>query len=118
LLFITKAKENANNYYNDDMLQRCAILWIMALLVLYGNNANQVRESIHALRATVGAYQCIRFTQLSFFFMYSVASHHHRTQNRIYAGLTFLGLLIWIPLYFETVSDKAKIAVTVIAIVW
>ena len=50
--------------------------------------------------------------------MYSVASHHHRPQNRLYAGLTFIGLLIWIPIYFENVSDRAKIAVAVVAIIW
>ena len=112
------AKENANNYYNDDILQRCGILWIMALLILYGNNANYVGEDLWAQRATVAAYQCIRFTQSSFFFMYSVASHHHRTQNRIYAGLTCIGVLLWTPIYFESVSDTSKIAVAVVAIVW
>ena len=90
----------------------------MALLVLYGNNANYVAEDIHALRITVAAYQCIRFTQLSFFLMYSFASHHHSLQNRIYAGLTALGLLLWVPLYFEGVSHHAKIAVAFVAIVW
>lgn len=90
----------------------------MALLVLYGNNANYVGESLAAQRATVGAYQCIRLTQLSFFFLYSVASHHHRTQNRIYAGLTLIGVFLWIPMHFESVSNTSKIAVAVIAIVW
>jgi low temperature requirement protein LtrA len=112
------AKENANNYYNDDLLQRASILWVMSLLILYGNNANYVKEDLWAQRATVGAYMCIRFTQISFFFMYSIASHHHRVQNRIYAGLTFIGLFIWIPIYFEEVSDTAKIAVAAVAIFW
>ena len=112
------AKENANNYYNDDLLQRLGILWTMALLILYGNNATHVGESLEALRATVAAYQCIRFTQLCFFLMYSIASHHHRIQNRIYASLTFVAQLIWIPLYFEDISDRAKIAVACVAIFW
>ena len=99
------------------MLQRAAILWIMALLILYGNNANFVGESLEAQRATVAAYQCIRITQSLFFLMYSVAGHHHRTQNRIYAALTFLAQLCWIPIYFESVGDRAKIAVAVVAIV-
>lgn len=110
------AKENANNYYNDDLLQRCAILWVMALLVLYGNNANEVRESLEAQRATVAAYQCIRFTQLCFFLLYSIAGHHHRIQNRIYAGFTFVAVCLWIPIYFEDISNRAKIAVAVVAI--
>lgn len=90
----------------------------MALLVLYGNNANEVAHDISALRATLGAYNCIQFTQLSFFFMYSVASHHHRTQNRIYAGLTLIGMCLWIPLYFEQVSHHVKIALAFVAIIW
>ena len=90
----------------------------MALLVLYGNNANYVGDSLAAQRATVGAYMAIRFTQLSFFLMYSVASHHHRLQNRIYAGLTLLGQFVWIPIFFEGVSNRAKIGVAVVAIAW
>ncbi len=47
-------KELMNSYYNDDLLQRMLILWIMALLVIYGNNATLVDEGISALRTTVG----------------------------------------------------------------
>ena len=90
----------------------------MALLVLYGNNANFVGESLSAQRITVATYQVIRFTQIFFFFMYSFSSHHHRTQNRVYAGLTCIGLLIWVPIYFESVSDHAKIAVAFVALIW
>lgn len=90
----------------------------MTLLILYGNNANYVGESIEAQRATLGAYQTIRFTQLCFFLMYSIAGHHHRSQNRIYAGMTFIAQLIWIPVYFESVSNTAKIGVAVAAIVF
>ena len=61
---------------------------------------------------------CIRLTQISFFLMYSFAGHHHRIQNRIYAGMTFLGMFIWIPIYFEEVSDRAKIGVAAAAILW
>ena len=90
----------------------------MALLVLYGNNANYVGESIEAQRATVAAYQCIRLSQLCFFLLYSISSHHHRSQNRIYAGLTFIAQLLWIPIYFEGVSNTSKIAVAAVAIFW
>ena len=31
-------RELMNSYYTDDLMQRCLILWIMALLILYGNN--------------------------------------------------------------------------------
>ena len=45
-----------NSFYNDDLLQRCLILWIMALLVACGNKANLVDDSIGAVRTTVGSY--------------------------------------------------------------
>jgi len=45
-----------NSFYNDDLPQRCLILWIMALLVAGGTNANLVADSIGAMRTTVGSY--------------------------------------------------------------
>jgi hypothetical protein len=49
-------------YYNNDLLRRCLILWIMSLLVAYDNNANLVADSIDAIRTTVGPYVCTRLT--------------------------------------------------------
>jgi low temperature requirement protein LtrA len=124
------AKENANNYYNDDILQRCGILWIMALRKLRrrghqsfaGHCRSIPRHPIHAgkskllLRSSFPLSLTVH--KLSSFLMYSFASHHHRLQNRIYAGLTFIGLFIWVPLYFEDVSDHAKIGVAFAALIW
>ena len=44
----------------------------MALLVLYGNNANFVGESLDSLRITVATYMVIRFSQAMFFVYYSI----------------------------------------------
>jgi hypothetical protein len=90
----------------------------MALLVIYGNNANFVAEDIHFMRATVGAYMIIRFSQSCFYAIYSIASHHHRTQNRAYFALISVGLCIWIPLLFESVSIRSKIAIAVVGILF
>ena len=111
-------KELMNRYYNDDMLQRVLVLWIMALLIIYGNNAPLVDESLGALRTTVGVYIVSRFTMCVTYAVYSAADHLHRPQNRVFAALDLLGLFLWIPLFFDTVSIEAKIAVTVIAIVY
>ena len=110
-------KENANNYHNDDLVQRVGILWLMALLVLYGNNANFVGESLTSLRITVATYMVIRFTQATFFLYYSIASPHHRIQNRCYVISEIILILLLIPLYFEDVSDRAKIAIAFIALI-
>jgi len=111
-------REIMNSYYNDDLLQRCLILWIMALLVGYGNNANEVVDSIAAMRTTVGVYMTARFTMATTYSVYSFASTEHRPQARVFAAFNFVGLLLWIPLLFESVTIKAKIAVAVIAIVY
>ncbi|OCT54269.1 hypothetical protein CLCR_00278 [Cladophialophora carrionii] len=112
------AKENANNYYNDDVLQRTGVLWIMALLVVYGNNAVYVAEDPAAMRLTVATYMVLRFSQICFYALYSIASHHHRTQNRAYFLMILVGLCIWIPLLFESISLRAKAGIAVVGILY
>ncbi|KAH7153051.1 bacterial low temperature requirement A protein-domain-containing protein [Dactylonectria macrodidyma] len=109
-------REIMNSYYTDDLLQRLVILWVMALLVLYANNANAADEDIEALRTAAGAYVVARFTTMSTFLVTSITAYQHRTQARIMAGFMFIGLLITIPLFFESVSIRAKVAVVAIAI--
>ncbi|KAM4065746.1 bacterial low temperature requirement A protein (LtrA) domain-containing protein [Hirsutella rhossiliensis] len=109
-------RELMNSYYTDDLPQRLIILWIMALLVLYANNARLVDEDLSALRTTVGAYVVARFTTLSVFVISSFASHHHRIQSRIMAGFMTVGLVLTAPLFLENVSIQAKAAVTVVII--
>ncbi|KAK6375881.1 hypothetical protein LTS17_007703 [Exophiala oligosperma] len=111
-------REIMNSYYTDDLVQRGVILWVMALLVLYGNNATLVAEDIGAMRTAVGAFMTARVTVASVYVISSFASFQHRAQARVMAAFILLGLLIWIPLYFESVSIRAKIAVAVVAIVY
>jgi low temperature requirement protein LtrA len=107
-----------NSYYTDDLVQRLIILWIMALLVLYGNNATKVASELSAMRTTVGAYMAARFTVALVFLTCSLASYQHREQARLMAGFILVGLCLWIPLFFDSVSLRAKIAVAAVAIVY
>ena len=111
-------REIMNSYYTDDLAQRLILLWVMAMLVLYANNANLVDEDLGALRTTVGAYICARFTTGSVFTISSFASYQHRTQARLLAGFMAVGLLLTIPLFYESVSIEAKIAVVVVIVVY
>lgn len=106
-----------NSFYNDDLAQRCLILWIMAILVVFGNNATLVAEDIGALRSTVGAYLVARLSAMTAHFVYSFASYHHRAQQRLWVGLSFLGLLLYIPLFVEDISLRGKVAVAWVAII-
>lgn len=107
-----------NSYYTDDLVQRLFILWVMALLVLFANNANSVDDSLPAMRTAAGAYVAARFTTMLVFLISSFASVAHQIQARIMASFMFVGLLITIPLFFESVSIGAKIAVVAVMIVY
>jgi low temperature requirement protein LtrA len=111
-------RELLDSYYNDDLAQRILILWMMALLVLYGNNATMVAEDIGAMRTTVAAYMLARLSAVVAMTVYSFASYQHRIQQRLYIGVTLFGLLLFIPLYFESLTIRSKIAVAVVAIVF
>ncbi|KAL1970228.1 hypothetical protein VTN77DRAFT_5388 [Rasamsonia byssochlamydoides] len=104
-----------NSFYNDDLFQRVLILWVMAVLVVYGNNAPLVDEDIGAMRSTVGAYLAARTTSNLAHLYYSFASYHHRAQQRLWCAMASVALCIYIPLFFESVSLRSKIAVAAIA---
>lgn len=100
------------------MLQRFGVIWLMALLVIYGNNAVYVAEDIGALRATVASYMVLRFSQICFYAVSSIASHHHRAQNRAYFILILIGICIWIPVLYGSLTHHQKIAVAVVALIY
>ena len=111
-------REIMNSFYTDDLIQRLIILWIMALLVIYGNNATLVAENLGALRTTVGCVMCARLTMAAVHVVTSFASWQHRVQSRIMAGCMGMGVVIWTPLLIEGVSIRAKIAVATVAIAY
>ncbi|KAJ5376573.1 hypothetical protein N7509_013459 [Penicillium cosmopolitanum] len=109
-------RELMNSFYNDDLLQRLLILWLMAVLVVYGNNAPLVDEDIGAMRAAVGSYMVARVTSNLAHLVFSFASYHHRRQQRLWVVLSSICLCIYIPLYFEDVSIRGKIAAAAVAV--
>jgi low temperature requirement protein LtrA len=106
-----------NSFYNDDLAQRVFILWIMAVLIVYGNNAVLVDITIDAMRATVGAYLVARLSSNVVHLIYSFASYQHRPQQRLWVVLSGLGMFLYIPLFFETLPLSSKAAVAAVAVV-
>lgn len=111
-------RELMNSFYNDDLLQRVLILWVMAVLVMYGNNASLVDEDISAMRATIGCYMVARISCSAAHLLYSFASYHHRKQQRLWVALTVFSMFIYIPLYFESVSLRGKIAAAAVGVIF
>jgi low temperature requirement protein LtrA len=105
-----------NSFYNDDLLQRMLILWVMATLVVYGNNAPLVDKDIGAMRSTVAAYMVARLSCNLAHLYCSIASYHHRPQQRLWVILSTCCLFIYIPLYFKSVSLRGKIATAAVAV--
>ncbi|KAF3399828.1 hypothetical protein F1880_008400 [Penicillium rolfsii] len=109
-------RELMNSFYNDDLLQRLLILWLMAALVVYGNNAPLVDEGIGAMRAAVGSYMIARVTCNLAHVVFSFASYQHRQQQRLWVILSTICLCIYIPLYFEHVPIRGKVAAAGVAV--
>lgn len=107
-----------NSYYTDDLVQRLIILWEMALLVLYANNAGAANEDLSAMRTAAGAYLAARFTTMCVFLITSAASYQHRTQARILAGFMLIGLILVTPLFTASVSVKGKAILILIILVY
>ena len=57
-------REIMNSYYTDDIAQRLVILWVMALLVLYANNAPRVDKKEGGLSAMRTTRRSIRLRSL------------------------------------------------------
>lgn len=107
-----------NSYYTDDLAQRLGVLWVMALLVLYANNARAVDEDLAAMRTAAGAYLVARFSNMATFVVSSFASYQHRAQARVLAGFMCGGMLLVTPLFLEAVSIRAKAAVAAVVVVY
>lgn len=105
-----------NSFYNDDLAQRVFILWVMASLVIYGNNAPLVDKDIGAMRCAVGAYLVCRLSANFAHLVYSFADYRHRAQQRLWVGMSLCCLLLYIPLFFENISLRSKVAVAWVAI--
>lgn len=116
-------REIMNSYYTDDLVQRGLVLWIMALLVVYGNNATLVGDEAAdpgALRTTVAAFVAARLTVAAVYVVCSFASYAHRPQARVMAACIVAGLALWAPLFVDDdrVGRRAKVAVAAVAVVY
>jgi low temperature requirement protein LtrA len=111
-------RELMNSYYTDDIVQRLVVLWIMALLVLYANNAPSADGNLAAMRAAAGSYVVARFSAAASFLVTSFASFQHRAQARIGAAFMVLGLGLTVPLFMEGVSIRLKAGMVVLMVVY
>lgn len=99
----TYVRELMNSFWNDDLQQRCLVLFVMIMLIVYGNNATSVEESYPEgpARATaVGAYLLATGAVAFVFLFYSFFVKPWRIQVRAHFLLWMPVLGLWIGVIF------------------
>ncbi|KAF8536613.1 hypothetical protein BDD12DRAFT_982624 [Trichophaea hybrida] len=104
-----------NMYYNDDIIQRFLIAWIMILMMLFGNNATYIDISLPALQTATGAYIVARASIAIINLYYSITAYQLAFQLRCYNTISLLILPLWTPLFLPSISTRSKIAVAIFA---
>lgn len=111
-------REIFNAFYKDDLSQRFLVLFVMACLIVYGNNAPSAQKSRQegsARAAAVGSYLLAEAAIFVTFFIYSFHIKPYRAQLRAHTLAWLCSSAIWIGLIF--VNDiRGAIAMAVVAL--
>ncbi|SCU79721.1 LANO_0A07294g1_1 [Lachancea nothofagi CBS 11611] len=106
----TDMREFMDYYYNNDLSQKLYVLWIMVLLVVFANNANEILESKAQTGIVVGCYILARFSAISLTFVYTFFIEEHRQQMRWFSLFTCVSLLIFGFIIIAPLHGKIAIA--------
>lgn len=107
-------KDFTNYYYNEDLLQRAYIIWILILLTLSVNSHEGLLDSRAGAAYTIVPYILCRFSLALSLLIYSFYIPEHRAQQRLYFATLVVTCCVWIPVIF--VDTRVKIALSVVAI--
>lgn len=104
-------------FYNDDIAQRTLVLYVMAMLVIYGNNAPHVEEDYGEGSAREVAVSCYLLAQLwpfISFLDYSFYVKPYRAQIRAHAIGWIISSALWIGSIFADVRGAVALAAVAI----
>lgn len=117
-LIWTWMREMFNSFYKDDMLQRFIVLFVMACLVVFGNNAYRVDQNVSEGpgRATaVTAYLLAELAIFGSFFLYSFHVRAYRLQLRVHTLAWLVAACVWISTMF--VSYDTAVILSIVALI-
>ncbi|KAG7819939.1 hypothetical protein KL909_004688 [Ogataea angusta] len=103
-------KDFMNYYFNEDLLQKIYILWILALLLVYTNGTNYMLESNAANATVVVPYILCRLSLAISLLVYAIYVPQHRHQNILYGSLIIITCCLWIPVIFVPVRAKVGLS--------
>ncbi|KAK0562904.1 hypothetical protein OC861_005080 [Tilletia horrida] len=111
-------REVFNAFYCDDLPQRTLVVWIMACLIVYGNNAIHAEKGLgeeeSGRAATIGAYLIATASIFLTAVYYSFHIKAFRLQIRVQSAVWVCTCGLWIAAIF--VSTRAAIGLTVAAL--
>ncbi|UZJ51961.1 hypothetical protein CBS101457_001281 [Exobasidium rhododendri] len=111
-------REIFNAFYKDDLSQKILVLFVVACLVIYGNNAPQAQQNLSqgpARAAAIGSYLLAEFSLFASFFYYSFHVKPYRAQLRAHSFAWLLSSAIWIACIFVDVKSAIIMAVFALA---
>jgi hypothetical protein len=108
-------REFFNAFFVDDAPQRLLILFVVAALVVYGNNAVHVEKTEHGARPTaVGSYLVAATLMMGLTLYYSFYVYQYRLQIRVHFVVWLVAVGIWIGAIF--VEERTAVALAAVAL--
>jgi low temperature requirement protein LtrA len=105
-----------NYYYNNDLIQRTYVIWLLSLLVVYCNNASAVLDGVPEAALVVGPYVIARVSTAIMQIGYSFFVCEHQFQMRTYAALIVITSCVWLTVIWIPVRAKVGVAFACIAL--
>ena len=108
-------REIFDAFFVDDAPQRLLILFVVAALVIYGNNAVHVEKTEHGAKQTaIGSYLVAAALMMSLTLYYSFYIYQYRLQIRSHFVAWLVAVSIWIGAIF--VEERITVALAAIAL--
>lgn len=117
----SSVREFFNVYYCDDMYQRFLVMFVMACLIVYGNNAPTAEKPLDespARAGAIGAYLLAQFAIRATDVAYSFHVKAFRWQLRAHALIWVLSVGLWIGAIFAELRTCIALAVLALALEW
>ena len=108
-------REIFDAFFVDDAPQRLLILFVVAALVVYGNNAVHIENTEHGARQTaIGAYLVASGLMMGLTLFYSFYIRQYRPQIRAHFVVWLVSAGLWIGAMF--VEERLAVALAAIAL--
>ncbi|MCO5554358.1 hypothetical protein L7F22_007887 [Adiantum nelumboides] len=114
-------RETFDAFYKDDLSQRILVLFVMACLILYGNNAPDVQKDLSespARAVTIGSYLIAEAAIFGTWLLYSFYIKAFRIQIRALVLAWIVSTALMIGAIFVPIRAAIALSVVAMVLVW